>query len=47
MLYRIIKYFFYIQSGFFIISNGIFKFNFLAVVVSEISKGPQIVQLPP
>ena len=28
-------------------SNGIFKFNFLAVVVSKISRDPQIVQLPP
>ena len=26
-------------SGYFTISNGIFKFNFLAVVVSEISGG--------
>jgi len=38
---------FCIQSGYFTISNGIFKFNFLAIVVSEISGGPQIVQLPP
>ena len=28
---------FCIQSGYFTISNGIFKFNFLAIVVSEIS----------
>ena len=35
------------QRGYFTISNGIFKFNFLAAVVSEISGGPQIVQLTP
>ena len=29
------------QNGYFTISNGIFKFNFLAVVVSEISGGPK------
>jgi len=38
------------QSGYFITSNGIFKFNFLALVVSEVSGGPKFtlgVPVPP
>ena len=41
LMYRTIEYFFCTKSEYFTTSNGIFKFNFLALVVSEISGGPK------